>query len=771
MKWIDIFKSYNMQKIKKNKIVGGFIIISIILAVSISLTIPQVSSTLDKSWKKQAYEQNGADLKVEMNFDSTKFDEKLKEIQGIDETKEVLEFASSVKKGDKQTFSDVLLGNYDLDSDEIILSNNVAEVLKVSKGSNVKVFENKYKVKDIEDNITAVGEQGGQMGYVKVSKLNVDMKKAYGKLIFINSNNIEKVRKELIKAEDKFTYTTVSDIEEQIDEKVNSNTMALSILNTMSIIMTIMSLISSIFLLITSSSKEIAIMKITGIDCKKIKKAFQFQFYCYMVPAIIVGAILSMFLTRFIIKMNEIVYEIDLMNVKQMIIGAILFTIIYIIYINIACDLIKKIDPLTVIKVAEEKIRRKKIIILSIIFTFISLIAYAKYVGSENVISGSLVIIVLIAVFFIISLILISIVTSIKSKNAINKYYRCHMKEKRNSIILTILSLSFTIIFFLIGFTLSKTIGDSFDQGLKSKIKYNYMITSSDSSNVENKLLQNDETGKYTKLYRHNVLFYHKDKVDRVANICGIDISNYQVKFKILEGVDLFEGNKKEVLISSKIANELDLAVKDTIKINIEGNDYNYKIKGIYEAGTINTDDILIQKDSLTTEYDNILYLASIKSSKIVDKLTNVSLVGVQSIGNSLEKSMNNALKIFKALCFICIISSIVFNINTIYMNSLKDFREFVLIRALSLGKGVLYKNIIVEMITILVMTFIMSLGIYFIMLKLAMKMMFGASVLLTAKMILVPILISLIIMIVIFLIPFSLVSKSSSFEKLKELD
>lgn len=104
-------------------------------------------------------------------------------------------------------------------------------------------------------------------------------------------------------------------------------------------------------------------------------------------------------------------------------------------------------------------------------------------------------------------------------------------------------------------------------------------------------------------------------------------------------------------------------------------------------------------------------------------------------------------------------------------MNCIEDFRNFVVIRALSLGKGVLYKNIIVEMITILVMTLIISLGIYFVILKLAMKMMFGASVILTAKMIVAPIVISLIIIIIICLIPVSLVKKSSSFEELKELD
>ena len=54
---------------KENKIIGCFVIISIIISVSISLAIPQINYGLDKNWKAQAYEQNGADIKVEMNFD------------------------------------------------------------------------------------------------------------------------------------------------------------------------------------------------------------------------------------------------------------------------------------------------------------------------------------------------------------------------------------------------------------------------------------------------------------------------------------------------------------------------------------------------------------------------------------------------------------------------------------------------------------------------------------------------------------------------------
>lgn len=347
-----------------------------------------------------------------------------------------------------------------------------------------------------------VGQQGQQMGYVKVSKLGIDSTKSYGKIILINSSNVEDTVKELRAAEEKFIYTTVKDIEKQIEEKVSSNTMSLSILNTICIIMTIMLLITSVFLIITKSNKEIAIMKISSIDYKKIKKAFQLQFNCYSIPSIVVGSVLSIYLTKFILKMNDILYKIDQINIKHIIIGAILFIIIYMVYIVIGTGLIKKIEPLAVLKVNQEKIKIKKTVILSTLFTLLSLVLYSNYVGSPNIIGGSFIVIILIVVFFMIAFIRLSIIVLIRPKKVIKRYYIFNIKQKKSSIILTILSLSFTILFFLIGFTLSSTIGDSFNKAVQSKIQYNYMITASDLKNVESKLLQNDETGKYTKLYR-----------------------------------------------------------------------------------------------------------------------------------------------------------------------------------------------------------------------------------------------------------------------------
>lgn len=268
-----------------------------------------------------------------------------------------------------------------------------------------------------------------------------------------------------------------------------------------------------------------------------------------------------------------------------------------------------------------------------------------------------------------------------------------------------------------------------------------------------------------------NGLLYYNNKVASLINLCGIDSNEFEVKFKILEGKDLLEGDNEGVLITKKLSNDLELKVEDEINVIMEDISYKCKIKGIYESDSINPGDILIQKETLPAEVDNILYLANIKSSEVVDEMTDVGIVSIQSIGSSLEYSMNNMLKIFKVLCFICICSSIIFNINIIYINCIECFGNFVIIRALSIEKKALYKQVLTEILIITCLTIIISLGIYSGMLKLVIGMMFGVSVQLTSKMIIVPLLISLIIIGNIFLIPINFVNKSTSFEQLKEID
>ena len=46
MKWSDIFKKYNLQMLRNNKVVNIFMVISVMVAVSISLAIPQIETGL-----------------------------------------------------------------------------------------------------------------------------------------------------------------------------------------------------------------------------------------------------------------------------------------------------------------------------------------------------------------------------------------------------------------------------------------------------------------------------------------------------------------------------------------------------------------------------------------------------------------------------------------------------------------------------------------------------------------------------------------------------
>ena len=82
VKWIEIFKLYNRKKIKNEKVLYIFTIISILIAVGISLIIPQVNVENEKYIESNIEVINGGDLNINVGKNPQKeFDEKLIELK------------------------------------------------------------------------------------------------------------------------------------------------------------------------------------------------------------------------------------------------------------------------------------------------------------------------------------------------------------------------------------------------------------------------------------------------------------------------------------------------------------------------------------------------------------------------------------------------------------------------------------------------------------------------------------------------------------------
>ncbi|MCL6602467.1 MAG: hypothetical protein K6T94_06265 [Paenibacillus sp.] len=771
MEWRTVFKLYNARKQKSNYLLYLFVMLSVAIAVSISLSIPQIISETNRYLTGQAEELNGADLKVEGSYASNAFDLKVKQLksEGLEVSKSTA-VSTNFKQGNQQVFGSLIIGDYRLKEDEIILYSNLAEELNLKPNSQVNIGSHTYRVKAIENTPKGVDGQSEMVGYGKVSFYKITTEIPYTYLTLIHSEEIEKVKAALKDAEPGYIYTTIEDQYDDIEEELNTNAATLNILNTMCYIMTIMSVLSSIFMIIVHRQQDIAIMRMLSIRMKSIRRALRMELYLVFIIPVLLGSAASIPLARQLLMSNGIRntnFETSILG--KVMAGFLLFLVIYFIFINIATKALEAITPMFVVRndAVSWKRSKRKVTGLSILFTLITLLIYAIYVGRGSALMSSLLIVLFIAVFFVITLLCIKLLSSLPFKNKLWIYTTKSIKANRYTFVITVLSLTLTSLFLLVGYTLEKTVRDSYTSGIEQKVNYNYLVVSEDAAKLENALIESPEVEGFTKIYRHSGIILNNKDFLKSVQIGYVNEDDYSIKYKILQGEDLFEGSVNEVLISSAYSEQIHVKLGDTLRMEEAGSQRNYRIKGIYEAGQVN--ETFILKPSTNSSQGSLLFLVKASSSEFKDSINNVSLMHISIMGMSIMKRMQDFLTIFKWLCWICILSSILFNLNIVYMNYLNEYKESVIIRALGIGKGFLYKYLAIKSIFALLLSLLMSLGLYVILITLALTAIFKVNLNLAFSSIMIPFGCGVAIVIIIFLLPFRLIKQSHSFEELRE--
>lgn len=764
-----MFKRYNTNIILSNKTIALLLFISIAISISISLSIPQISINIENYWDKKAYSINGAKLMIEMTYPLEAFDKKIDELEENIEIRESETFNTTINANGKEVYGNLIVGEYCTNKNEAILSANLSEILKVTKGDNVYIEGEKYKIVKIEQLPAGVGKQAEEMGYIKVANFDSGEQEVYSRLLFIDQKDYLSIEEELKKIGKGFNYSTVEDVKKELIEKNNTNMLALNMLNTIGIVMTIISIFSSIVLLITKNKRDIAIMKIQSIHSKKIKRVFQNQFRIILYPATLLGTLISGVITKILLEKNEMDFYMTPDIFIKVLLGFAFLNIVYERYISLVCGTIYKIKPINILRGDYQRLNYKGLAIKGIIFTIVVLCVYAYYAGNSNLFAGSMIIFLLIIVFGTIAFLLIKAVTMIKTRNIIYRYTLNSIKERMYSTLIIVLSISFTILFLLAGFTLSNIIATSYENSLRTNLNYNYMLTTSDPQNVEKVLRQTEKTGFYTKLgIRYGTLFIHSEAQNKIT-LCGINRNQYYVKYNIIQGEDIFEGELKNVIISDELSKNEKIDIGDEIILKVGDTETAYTVKGIYNSEGMNESHILIDERQLNSEQQGFMYLAKITTDKVIENLKGVQIVDIYNIGNLLEESLQNVLKIFKSMCLICIILSFIFNINLVYIDMLEQNKDLVVMRAIGISKRQLQRHLFFKMFIIFILTIFLSVGNYVVVTYYAMNFMFDGRYLITLDILFIPCIITALMLGIIFLMPLNNIRKMNNFDHLHE--
>lgn len=776
MKWFDVFKLYNLKKLKSEKVILTFTALSIFVTTLISLLVPQIMKNTKEIMDNSIRQLNGGTLRVQVQYPSKKFNDEIASLkkEGYKVTVQELTNGYYKNSNGKKTIGKLISGKFNIGKDEIILYKSIANNIKAKVGDKIEIEypeigSKSYVVKKIENMPYGVDNDSKILGYGKIlSDKNIEIRNEG--LVLINGGNGEKLKERLKNIENGYEYSSLEDKNKSVQSDVDKEIMAYTVITEMAYILSIITIITTTVMILLRRKKDFAILKMLSIKSKSLKKSMVLELSLTIIIPVILAALCSFKLSTVILAFNKTNELISASEKVAIIFKGVVFNcVLFFLFLNIALMMLKNIEPLSIVRQDETKLRkiRKKILISSVILVPILLFAYSLYLGRLSAFAGGCFILLFIGIFLLITLCILKLITLIPFKNNVFIYGFKNIQKNFMSFTMILLSITITIVFLLIGFTLDNTIKYSMNKTMKNSLPYNYILLQKSGRDLEKNLKNNDYVNKYSKFYNISAKVTNSNIKSKAIRIAEIKKEDYKAQYKIIEGKDIFQGSKDQIIISDKYKKTNNLKLGDFINVESLAGNFKYKIKGIYDGGEFNSQTILKEYSGIGEE--SISYIIKSNSDKWMDGIKDSYVVSVDSLSNSISSMINKSLDIFKYLCFLCIFSSVLFNMNIVYMNYIENKKDETIIIALGIGKGFCMKYQLFKLLLLVATSTIMSFGIYVLVLKTALRLFLNSDIYISFLYLLASMVISTVLSIITFNLPIRNLKKKVSFELLKE--
>ncbi|NFE45495.1 ABC transporter permease [Clostridium sporogenes] len=776
MKWFDVFKLYNLKKLKSEKVILIFTALSIFVTTLISLLVPQIMKNTKEIMDNSIRQLNGGTLRVQVQYPSKKFNDEIASLkkEGYKVTVQELTNGYYKNSNGKKTIGKLISGKFNIGKDEIILYKSIANNIRAKVGDKIEIEypeigSKSYVVKKIENMPYGVDNDSKILGYGKIlSDKNIEIRNEG--LVLINGGNGEKLKERLKNIENGYEYSSLEDKNKSVQSDVDKEIMAYTVITEMAYILSIITIITTTVMILLRRKKDFAILKMLSIKSKSLKKSMVLELSLTIIIPVILAALCSFKLSTVILAFNKTNELISASEKVAIIFKGVVFNcVLFFLFLNIALMMLKNIEPLSIVRQDETKLRkiRKKILISSVILVPILLFAYPLYLGRLSAFAGGCFILLFIGIFLLITLCILKLITLIPFKNNVFIYGFKNIQKNFMSFTMILLSITITIVFLLIGFTLDNTIKYSMNKTMKNSLPYNYILLEKSGRDLEKNLKNNDYVNKYSKFYNISAKVTNSNIKSKAIRIAEIKKEDYKAQYKIIEGKDIFQGSKDQIIISDKYKKTNNLKLGDFINVESLAGNFKYKIKGIYDGGEFNSQTILKEYSGIGEE--SISYIIKSNSDKWMDGIKDSYVVSVDYLSNSISSMLNKSLDIFKYLCFLCIFSSVLFNMNIVYMNYIENKKDETIIIALGIGKGFCMKYQLFKLLLLVATSTIMSFGIYVLVLKTALRLFLNSDIYISFLYLLASMVISTVLSIITFNLPIRNLKKKVSFELLKE--
>ena len=771
MNWLNIFKIYNMKNLKVEKLILSFTMLSILLTTTLSITVPIISANMNEYNKKSVMEANGGDLFIKSFYESKDFNEEIsilkKEGYKVTYKKTTSAFFQNSKSS--KFYAKLILGEQNLKKDEIILDSSMAKNLDVKSGDKINIKTDggtkAYTVKEIETIPKGLTNDETIIGYGKISE---SVSGSEGNLIYISGNTDGEALKQRIKSkENGFMYSSIKDKERTLKSETELQLVSFGILTTMGYILSSIVIITTSIMLIIRRKRNISIMKLLSLKNKDIKNALRMELSIIVLLPVILSVLTTIVISNFILKMNYIPQSISFIEEFRIFSkGIILNTLFFEMFSNIPLLIIDDFKGLWLLRENEEKngIVKKRIFIYLILLIPVMLFVYSFYIGSSVNFATSLGIICIILIFLIASAVLMKIFSSIHYRSQLLMYSFKNMKKNFLTFILLTVSFSITLVFIMITLNLNKNVKNSINKSLATALPYNYVLPSKEKFNLENILTKENGVEGYIKNYNSTGKVLNNNIKLKLIAFKEIKKEDYKLEFKMVEGEKLFEG-EDGCLITSQYQKKNKLKVGDILNISYQDKTLNIKIKGVYDNSIIDSMCIILPYRGYSN--DSEFYIKA-DGTKWMDKLGDSPVISIDILGSAMSTYIGKFLNIFKALSFMVVFASLIFNINLLNITFVEERKEETIIRALGLGKGFISKVYIFKGSILIIVSCVLSYGFYVSVSKLFFKLL-GINAVYSLWYLIVLLLCSLTLTAATFIYPFITMIKYNSYEFLRE--
>lgn len=780
MKWFDIFKLYNLKKLKSEKVTLILISLSIFVTTVISLVVPQITSNTKVYMDSSIKMLNGADLMVKGEYPSNNFNTEIEKLKNEGCNIKFKGVTTSYFKNSSgnNTVGKLIYGNDNIGENQVILYKTIASNMDVKVGDKIEIESSnsdskEYTVKAIEDMPYGVDGDSKTLGYGKIDSTvsELDISKSNSFLVFVDGMDGEILKDRLSNAEDGFGYTSLKDKQKSVQSDVDNQILSFSVVTIMGYVLAIITIISTTIMIILRRKKDFAVLRMLSIPSSCIKKSMLFEITLVIALPILIAAISSFGLSTLIINITQNINMISSGEKVTIIFKGVIFNfILFFIFLNIALTMLKSINALSIIRENEVESRKikNKVIKTSVLILPILLFIYSVYVGRLSAFGGGCLILLFIGMFLGIIVLLLKLVSSIHFKNNIFIYGFKSIRKNFVEFIMILSSITITIVFLLIGFTLDKTIKESMNKTMENTLPYDHLVVEKGTNNLEEGFYNVDSVNSFSRFYTQSGKVKSNNIKNKGISIYQVKEEDYNTKYTIEDGEDLFEGNSDGVLISSKYSRINKLQVNDYVNVETLKGDYQFRIKGIYEGGEFNSQTILKQYDG--SESDGMSYLINSKDDSWMSLVNgNAYIVSIDTYSSSISAMLNKLFKIFRYLCILCICSSVIFNINMVYMDYVQNKKDETIIVAIGLGKSFCKKYQIFKFILVVLTSTLLSFGLYSLVLKIALKLFFSSITYISPLYLLISLIISIILTLISFNLPIRNLNKKLSFELLRE--